>query len=134
MHSELANDRPSSTISIRSVHLRLKYLHEESDSLQSICQTLEALSKFWVVRAKEEKDEVGTAGVSAVDDLRLLRYEFYCQITSRDELVQRLGNVQNLVWKPNICPDFKISNLIFSSTLTSSLRKSRRSRKMIVLQ
>jgi hypothetical protein len=47
--------------------------------------------------AKREKEEGGTARVSAMNDLILLRDEFKSQLAGRDELVQRLSNVQNLV-------------------------------------
>lgn len=99
MHEELSsNDHRPTTISIRSVHLRLKYLHEERESLRSFCYTLESLHRFWKEEAKNEGDEAGNStGVSAVQDLRLLKDEFNSQLTRRDELVERLSNVQNLV-------------------------------------
>jgi len=97
MHVDLAHDRQPTNISIRSIHLRKKYLLEEKESLQSICRTLGSLFTYWEAMAAKENDKVGTAGVSAIDDLRLLRDEFGIQASSRDSLVDRLSNVEALV-------------------------------------
>ena len=81
-----------------SVHLRLKYLHEERDSLQSICQVLESLYNFWRDMMAREGDEgMDGSGVSAVEDLRMLWREFSSQLQSRGELLNRLNNLQSLV-------------------------------------
>jgi hypothetical protein len=81
------------------VHLRLKHLHEEIESLQSICLSLDFLYKHWLDAAAKAGEVQSAAGVSSVDDLWLLRDEFGVQVRSREELVKRLSNVQNLVCK-----------------------------------
>ncbi|KAH8898064.1 hypothetical protein GQ53DRAFT_817373 [Thozetella sp. PMI_491] len=103
IHLELNNESNSSrkddlvTISIRSVHLRLKYLHEELENLRLICVTLDFLYNHWLsAAAKEGEVQNAEAGVSTVDDLFILRDEFGVQVTGREELVKRLSNVQSL--------------------------------------
>ncbi|ETS85321.1 hypothetical protein PFICI_03346 [Pestalotiopsis fici W106-1] len=97
IHSELSDDRHETAINIRSIHLRLKFLHEEIESLQSICQTLDFLYNFWWTEATNQGEVQSISGVSTIEDLATLRQEFGIQMRSRDELVKRLSNVQTLV-------------------------------------
>ncbi|GAP91333.1 putative Mg2+ transporter -like Zinc transport protein [Rosellinia necatrix] len=96
IHRELSGDTEHTTISIRSVHLRLKYLHEEIENLQSICLSLDFLYKYWLQEATKQREVQGDSGVSSIDDLFILRDEFGIQIRGREELVKRLSNIQNL--------------------------------------
>ncbi|KAI0554337.1 hypothetical protein F4679DRAFT_528013 [Xylaria curta] len=96
IHRELSSDIEHTTISIRSVHLRLKHLHEEIENLQAICLSLDFLYKHWLDMATKRGEVQGTSGVSSIDDLFILRDEFGVQMRGREELVKRLSNVQNL--------------------------------------
>jgi len=102
MHEALSvdNEGQAAALRVSSIHLRLKYLYEERDGLQYICQVLESLHNFWRDMAQKESNEFGITGdaeVGAIEDLRLLCREFGSQLQIRDQLVNRLGNLQSLV-------------------------------------
>jgi hypothetical protein len=76
--------------------------------------TLDFLYKHWLAAAGKEGEIQNGAGVSTIDDLFLLRNEFGVQVRSREELVKRLSNVQNLVStsaNPAFQRDIKIPNI-----------------------